>query len=89
MKKGVSLLELLFAVFLVLSLMEVSPFGDWSWWKILGPLVVDRVVRVLKLAWTNYGLDKLLYSEIESARYELRLKREVKRAKKQIEKNQF
>lgn len=89
MKKGVSLLELLFVVFLVLSLMEVRPFGDWAWWKILGPLVVDWVVRVLKLAWTNYGLDKLLYSEIESARYELRLKREVQRAKKQIEKNQF
>ena len=89
MKKGVSLLELLFAVFLVLSLMEVSPFGSWSWWKILGPLVVDWVVRVLKLAWTNYGLDKLLYSEIENARYELKLKSEIQKAKKQIEKNQF
>ena len=89
MTKGINLLELLFAVFLVLSIMDVSPFNNWPWWQIIGPLVINGIIKILKLAWTNYGLDKLLYAEVENAKYEVLLRREVRRAKKQIKNKQF
>lgn len=82
MKKGVNFLELLFVVFLTLHFAGVQPFNGWKWYVIAVPLFVELFVRLLKRLWYSYGLDKLLYTAIEEARYDLRFRKEVNRAKK-------
>ena len=84
MKKGINLLELLFAAFLILHLMGVQPFGGWKWYNIAAVLFVEVLVRLLKKLWYGYGLDKVLYERVEMMRYDALLKREINKAKKEI-----
>lgn len=84
MKKGINLLELLFAAFLTLHLMGVQPFAGWKWYTIAIVLFVEVIVRLLKKLWYGYGLDKVLYERIEMMRYDALLKREVNKAKAEI-----
>ena len=84
MKKGINLLELLFAAFLILHLMGVQPFGGWKWYTIAIVLFVEVGVRLLKKIWYGYGLDKVLYERIEMMRYDALLKREINKAKAEI-----
>lgn len=84
MKKGINLLELLFVVFLTLHLAGVQPFAGWKWYTIALVLFVEVIVRLLKKLWYGYGLDKVLYEQIEMMRYDTLLRREVNKAREEI-----
>ena len=84
MKKGINLLELLFVVFLTLHLAGVQPFAGWKWYTIAIVLFVEVLVRLAKRVWHAYGLDKLIYTLIEEVRYDIRLRKNVKRFKNDL-----
>lgn len=90
MTKGLSLLQVLFVVFLTLHLLTFQPFAGWSIWKISLFLIADYFLRFLHKLWFDWELDKTVRVEIDRFRYnKIILQREIKKAqleaKKQID----
>ena len=67
-----------------MKLAGVEPFGSWSWWLIFGVLVLHYVRLWLVKIWRDLGLDKLLAFKIAEMRYEMLLKSNVNRFKKDL-----
>ena len=78
------LLKALFGAFFVLKLAGVEPFGSWSWWLIFGVLVLHYVRLWIVKIWRDLGLDKLLAFKIAEMRYDMLLKSNVNRFKKDL-----
>lgn len=90
MTKGLSLLQVLFIVFLTLHLLTFQPFASWSIWKIFLFLVADYFLWFIHKLWFDWELDKTMRVKIDSFRYnKIILKREIEKAqleaKKQID----
>lgn len=81
MKKGLSLLQVLFVVFMTLKLLTFQPFASWSTWVIFALLAIDVFIYVCRELWYNYGLGDSLRVEIDKIKYEkIILRREIRRA---------
>lgn len=88
MKKGVNFLEVLFLVLFFMKITEALPVVNWSWFKIFLPLIIDRVVRFCVFMWLEIGFNEYFKAAVLSARYDLKLKGEVKKAKYNLRRDQ-
>lgn len=82
MKKGLSLLEVLFVIVIILKLMGFQPFASWSIFKVFSLLIVDIGVNIVFALWNEYGIGDTLKAEIDKIKYEkIILRREIRKAK--------
>lgn len=82
------LLKALFGAFLILKLADVDPFSGWSWYIIFLPLVLHFLHALFIKIWADLGLAELWAYEIATVRYDLLMKKEIRRAEKNNRKNQ-
>ena len=79
------LLKALFGAFLVLKIAQVQPFAGWSWWFVFMPLVLHFAHWYALELWKRLGIAAKLDYELAKLQYDMVLKKEVKKAKKDIE----
>jgi len=89
MRKGLSLLQVMFTVTFILNQMGFYPFVRWPFWVIFGFLGADCLIRISCELWINYGLGDTLRTEIDRIKYEkIILRREIRKARLEFKKKQ-
>lgn len=82
--KNLTLFNLLFAAFLILKIAAVQPFAAWSWFYVAAPLIAGWVFGFIARFVEKTGFVQSFWGEIELLKYEILLKRETNKFKKQL-----
>lgn len=85
--RNLSTLRTLFIALLILRIGRVGNFADIHYWQIALLLVLDLLYKYLRKLWNYLKFDRIVESQIDAINYDIRLNREIKKAKKQIEKD--
>ena len=81
--KGASALELLFIAFVILKVTGIPPINGWSWFGLIAlPIYIQLIFRLCGRVWEKMGLRQIFYATLESKRYDIRLKSEIKKYQK-------
>lgn len=77
------ILNLLTVAFIVLKFRGDEPFNSWTWWLILTPFFISKILDLIVWFYREF-MSKKIDGEIELLKYDFRVKKAVNEARRDI-----
>lgn len=82
-KRGANVFELIFGAFFILKISETGIVGNWSWFWVFLPLVLNFVVKFFEWIWDSLNLKRSATKALQDAYYDKVREKAVKDALKE------
>lgn len=82
-KRGANIFEIVFGAFLIMKILEAGNVGNWSWFWVFFPLMLNFFVKFFEWIWDSLNLKRSATKALQNAYYDKIREKAVKEALKE------